>query len=715
MQNIRIGVKLPIMIVGLLIVAVISLSIILEQQAAGAVEKTLKGKLEALLSSRSAALNTYLGSISEDLSSMAVNRQVVEAVQEFTIAWNQLDGYPTRILQRLYIDENPNPIGQKENLDYAKDGSLYSDVHRKHHPFFRKFLRERGYYDIFLFDMNANLIYTVFKELDYATNLNQEPYRDTDLGNAFRVAAARSAQPGDQFFFDFKPYAPSHGAPASFKSIPLFNNGQKVGVLVFQMPIERINNTMAQYDGLGESGEIYIVGEDYLMRSQSRFDEENTILKTKVQSSTVVRALSGSTGIDVVEDYRGVDVYSAFTPFEYGGATWAMVAEIDVDEAMASVDDMVITSFIVAIVQILVMSVIAYFAARTIAGPIININSVLAELAAGHLGVDIPCTERKDEVGDLARSAEAFREAGLEKAKLQEQQLEAEKLAEQEKKEAMKMLADTFEQRVKGIISTVASATTELSHTAEHMGALIQQSDNTIQSASRGASETSDNVRTVAAAAEEMSSSVREISSQTQRSNELVSDSVSKTSNAEQQAQELSNATNKVREVMQIISEIASQINLLALNATIESARAGEAGRGFAVVANEVKNLAGQTNQSIEDIEKVIGEMNLASGNIIDSLNEISQSVDSISDTSGGIAAAVEEQSATTNEIARNMQQAAEGTEGITRNLSEVGQASSDVSEAAAQVLEAVREVSVQAEELDRQVAEFLADVRSDA
>jgi methyl-accepting chemotaxis protein len=132
----------------------------------------------------------------------------------------------TATLQRLYIDDNPNPTGSKENLDFAPDGSVYSTIHAQFHPWFRQFLRERGYYDIFLFDTDGNLVYTVFEELDYATNLNTGQWRDSDLGNAFR-AAVQTGAGSDLHFFDFQSYAPSHGAPAAFVSTAYCGRGRQ--------------------------------------------------------------------------------------------------------------------------------------------------------------------------------------------------------------------------------------------------------------------------------------------------------------------------------------------------------------------------------------------------------------------------------------------------------------------------------------------------------
>ena len=285
-------------------------------------------KLTALGQSRKQAIGQYMASIREDMIALADNEMVFHAVDVFDEAKEKISGDLVETLQKLYITDNPHPLGEKHKLDYAEDGSAYSAAHQRFHPWFRKFLEARGYYDVFLIDNHGDVIYTVFKELDYATNMNTGEYKDTDLANAFR-AGMEITDPDAVAFFDFKPYAPSHGAAASFIAKPIFSqDGKRHGVLVFQMPIDRINQVMQVSSGMGESGETYLVGTDLFMRSDSRFSEESTILKTKVDTATVRMALDGKSGVETVPDYRGVPVVSAFDSFTFEGAVFAVMAEI---------------------------------------------------------------------------------------------------------------------------------------------------------------------------------------------------------------------------------------------------------------------------------------------------------------------------------------------------------------------------------------------------
>lgn len=240
-----------------------------------------EAKLDISRVARTSELKNYLDSIAEDLALVAENPISAEAIGAFTQAWTEIEGSPKSVLQTLYITSNPNPQGEKENLTDAGDGSSYSAVHARYHPWFRDLQRTREYYDVFLFDLDGNLIYSVFKELDYATNLNSGQWKDTDLSVVFKQAAR--GQKNQNYFTDFRPYSPSYDAPASFISRAVYaTTGEKIGVLAFQMPVGRLNAMMQKSEGLGETGETYIVGSDKLMRSDSRFSEDSTILKTLI-------------------------------------------------------------------------------------------------------------------------------------------------------------------------------------------------------------------------------------------------------------------------------------------------------------------------------------------------------------------------------------------------------------------------------------------------
>jgi len=715
LSKLKISQKLPILIVGLAVLSSAVTGVIAISKARNTLITAAEDRLIALKASRVNALGNYLGSIEEDLSSLSRNQYVRQALYNFMKGWDELaleGGNPTAKLQDLYIDSNPNPTGSKEELDYAKDGSFYSKVHAEYHPWFRHFLRQRDYYDIFLFSPNGDLVYTVFKELDYATNLNTGEWKDSDLGNAFR-AARDNPSIDNQTFFDFKPYAPSHGAAASFLSQPILNrNGSLAGVLVFQMPISRINSVMQVASGMGESGETYIVGQDGFMRSDSRFSEESTILVTKVEGETVDRALAGETGVDIVTDYRGIPVFSAYGPIEFGGTKWALLAEIDEAEVMAPIDAMKMSVILFVLIVLVVIVLIALYASRKISKPIVDMSKAMDDLALGDFDVSVPGVDRQDEIGGMAASVQVFKENGMEAKRLEGEQERMEKEAEAEKQRLLNELADNFDAQVGGAIKSLSAAAAELqgaSKGMEHTATQTQESSNSVAAA---AETTSSNVTTVSAATEEMSASAQEISKQ-------ISDVASKATMASnsanstsQKVDELNGLVENIGEVVVSIKDIAEQTNLLALNATIEAARAGDAGKGFAVVADEVKKLASETGQKTEEIESRITEIQGATQASVQAMQEIIKNISEIDQASTGTASAVEEQNSVIGEITRNISEVSDASNQFASVIGSVQAAAGETGQASQMLKSSADEIVGLSDSLDKSVSEFLTQIR---
>ena len=249
-------------------------------------------------------------------------------------------------MQHLYIQTNKHPLGSKHLMDDPGGGSAYSQLHAKLHPITRSYLEKFGYYDIFLIDIETGrVIYTVFKELDFGTRLENGPWSKSNFAKAFEKAVLTKDR-NDLVLVDYAQYTPSYEAPASFVASPIYKNGRMIGVAAFQMPIDRLNAIMGERAGLGKTGETYLVGPDYLMRSDSYLDREHHSVvasfrdqeKGRAHTTAVETALKGETGAEVILDYNGNPVVSAFSPAKIGGFTWALLAEIDVAEAFSPVD-----------------------------------------------------------------------------------------------------------------------------------------------------------------------------------------------------------------------------------------------------------------------------------------------------------------------------------------------------------------------------------------
>ncbi len=277
---------------------------------------------------------------------------------------------PGRYLQYHYMAHKPEGAnaGGQYSFSKADDGSDYSQFHDIYHGGFREFQQRYGFYDVLLIDFDtSDIVYSVAKEVDYGTNLSSGPYRNSGIAEVVRMVQ-KDPQRGRAKIIDFAPYAPSYNAPASFIAAPIYNGQHIIGIIALQIPVDKIQKIMTsdgnwRKEGMGESGETYIVGDDLLMRSDSRFllegkeeyyklirgmggnddlidliDKLNTtILLQPVNTQGARAALRGEDGNFVAYDYRGLSVLSTYAKLDINGLNWGIVSEINENEAFAPI------------------------------------------------------------------------------------------------------------------------------------------------------------------------------------------------------------------------------------------------------------------------------------------------------------------------------------------------------------------------------------------
>ena len=379
-------------------------------------------------------------------------------MQKLKMARGRVEDYlpysPAAIqLQYLYIVKNPNPKGRRDELVNAGDGSEYSAIHEKYHPAFRNIIRKFGYYDLYLIDYNSGrIVYDVEKDRDFATSLIQGPYRDSNLAKVAKQCMG-SKDPDAVFFSDFEPSEASSGEPTQYVASPIWDGQEILGVFALQLSSAAIDDVMTgkrnwKRDGLGESGESVIVGDDYLLRTNARQYLENpeaylarlkangvpqltidrirtyqsTILQLPVRFNSVTQALQGKEGTVIERNVRGQGTASlvSYMPLHIEGLHWAIASRMYLNEALKPVSEMqrLFSWWGLGLLTLTVLA--AWFMTRQILRPVNALVAAAQRVAAGDLTAHVDWKYR-DELGLLSDTFNSMTRSIREKTELIEQ------------------------------------------------------------------------------------------------------------------------------------------------------------------------------------------------------------------------------------------------------------------------------------------------------
>jgi len=436
----------------------------------------------------------------------------------------------------------------------------------------------------------------------------------------------------------------------------------------------------------------------------------------------------------MARDYVGVSEELAAAAKDYGDTVAKVKRAVEIGKEMTAQIDLASTAMVraaearneeagaerrrigridlgIGLFVIAVLGGVAIFGALAISRPIRRIGEVLLELAHGNRDVEVPYTQRADEVGGNARVAQTFKEKliRIEELEIAERET-ARKMAEQRRAD-MQELAGAFEKTVASVVRSVTSSANELEASAEALAAMAVATRDLSGKVLSASTKSTDNVQSVSYATEQLIVSVNEISRQVQESTRMAREAVAQAEKTDGRINELTRATGRIGDVVKLITAIAEQTNLLALNATIEAARAGEAGKGFVVVAQEVKALAAQTAKATSEIGMQIAAVQAATQDSVGSIKEIGGTIGRIADIAAAITAAVELQATTIGEIADNMQAATGSTAHVAGNIAEVNDSAGGITAAAAQILASAKSLSQEGSRLSSEMEKLLIAV----
>ena len=485
--RLKLAQKLPLALIGSALLVSAGVGISSYMIGLGTVQEQREQSMQASLNTAAALVSDYYGSAEVDLRLFVQRSDTVSAMRNLTRALDELRmGLAERAalqLQSAYVTESPNPENRAA-VDSNIKGAMYDAPHKRFHPGFRTLMQERAYSDVLMISAAGDVVYSVAKNIDFASNVAADP---SGLGKAF--AAAKDLADGDAAFVDFSVYAPSSG-PQSFMAMPVYDKDENIGVMVLSISPQTMSTRVSGLSGMGATGEVVVVGADGLLRTDSPHTEGSDVLTTALTSDVIANAFAGIGGEGISSDYRGAPMVVRAQAVDVGAVNWAVVAVQPEAEAYASVVAMRNMTLMVGGGLLAIAALVSMLFARSISRPITQLTNAMEALADGDLSVHVEGGERHDEIGAMARNVEVFRENAFKVNEMTEAEAERIVASQAERAAMMQDLQRAFGQVVDAAIVGDFSRRVDAEFPDDELNALGRSVNELVETVDRGLTET---------------------------------------------------------------------------------------------------------------------------------------------------------------------------------------------------------------------------------
>jgi methyl-accepting chemotaxis protein len=492
LPRLKISQKLPLALIGTALLVGLGIGAAVYTISLQTVDQQRHERMDASIQSGLDQVKSYLDNVEVDLKLFAARADTVTQIENMTRAFTALDiqGQATEMLQMAFIKNNPHPEDRLLTDSAGIAAGDYDGQHRRFHAGWRTILQERGYDDVMLFNPAGVLLYTVKKNADFATDFAKgsgNPLSESPLAELFRRASTLPA--GSVAFADFSTYSAIDNAPESFIATPVYKADKLAGVLAFEIGAKSISAKLNSIGGLGQTGEALIVGADGLMRTQSHFSSLPNVLVTPVQSDVVKSALDGTRAGGSV-DYRGEHMVGLAAPFEVDGTKWAVLALQSEAEVFAPINTLRNTMLIVGGSFLLLAAALGLLFSRSITRPLTRLTASMKGLAEGDLDVEVSGAGRHDEIGEMARTVEVFRESALKVSSMTEEERAGTERRRTERTIMMQDLQRAFGEVVDAAVEGDFSKRVEAKFADQELNVIASSVNNLVDTVDRGLGET---------------------------------------------------------------------------------------------------------------------------------------------------------------------------------------------------------------------------------